>query len=116
MACRSKQSWKQNPTTLATLLVITALLLTGFIGTRWVPALSHHLSSKGLLAAYEESATQDEPLLVYEVGAARSGSYYFSDNERVLGLANLKKRFIEDKERFFIILPDQFIVIGECTF
>lgn len=103
---RFLEKTSRRPTILATLLVITALVLTGFIGARWVPALSQHLSSKGLLAAYERLATQDEPLLVYEVGAARSGSYYFSDNERVLGLANLKKRFLEDKERFFMILPE----------
>lgn len=86
------------------LLVLVFVGLTGF---RWVPELSHHLSQKGLLEAYQEHAKNNERLITYQLGSS-SASFYLSDVEKISSLAQLKKAFEgkeEDGERFFLVLP-----------
>jgi hypothetical protein len=85
-------------------LVLVFLGLTGF---RWVPELSHHLSQKGLLEAYQEHAKQNEKLITYQIGSS-SASFYLSEVEKLSNLAELKEAFTgreEDGERFFLVLP-----------
>ncbi len=83
------------------LVVLIFVSLTGF---RWVPALSHHLSQKGLVEAYQEHATGDEPLMTYQLGSS-SASFYLGEVQKLSTLAELKKVFAKEDQRAFMVLP-----------
>jgi hypothetical protein len=84
-------------------LVVGALIFMGLSTLVWVPTLSNHLSTKGLIQSHSKFAQNGEPLQTYQTGARRS-AYYLRNIERIKTLGNFTKKFLAE-DRLFAVIP-----------
>jgi 4-amino-4-deoxy-L-arabinose transferase-like glycosyltransferase len=82
---------------------LTFMALSGLV---WVPQLSNHLSTKGLIQSHERFAAEGQPLRTFQVGA-RNASYYLRDVEKIGTQTAFRDAFLKSDPVFAVIPRDR---------
>lgn len=99
----SPAGWLRRRVALGCALGAGGLAFMALSGLLWVPQLSNHLSTKGLIASHARFATNGEPLRTFQVGP-RNASYYLRDVETIPTQTAFRDAFLSN-ERVFAVIP-----------